>query len=129
MFLKFTCWSVFGAWIFLFLSILFFIYGFLDKAILGITAVIFGAFILLAAIGTVTSFKHRCPTCKKRFLFETPGPKHTAARKLGPFDNWATVIIDVLFNNYFVCMYCGEKYNVESGSYRDTILNRKNDKN
>ena len=113
-FLKFTCWSVFGAWIFLLLSILFFIYGFLDKSVLEITIVIFGIFMLLATIGTVTSFKHRCPNCKRRFLIQTPGPKHAAARKLGSLDSWATVIIDVLFNNYFVCMYCGEKYNMKA---------------
>lgn len=48
----------------------------------------------------------RCPACRRRFLIEWPGPKHSAARK-PPFGHWGTTVRDVVTLHQFTCMHCG----------------------
>ena len=64
------------------------------------------AYILLALI-------FHCPHCKKRFLIQTNKEKHRNAQKLKIFNYWSTTIINILFDNKFTCMYCGNSYRVK----------------
>ena len=54
-----------------------------------------------------------CPSCNRRFLLQTLGPKHPLARKILGMDYWATNAIDVIMHAEFTCMFCGEKCNVK----------------
>ena len=61
------------------------------------------AYILLA-------LTFHCPHCKKRFLIQTNDKKHRDAQKLRILNYWSSTIINILFDNKFTCMYCGNKY-------------------
>jgi hypothetical protein len=92
----------------------------------------FGVFFVLSAIDTSSIFESTliifvatvccylilalrlyCPSCKRRFLLQTLGPKHPLARRILGMDYWATNAIDVIMHAEFTCMFCGEKCNVE----------------
>lgn len=107
--LKIACLAILGSWLLLGITIILFLFGFIYNDLLQTIISVFGLFVAMTAIGVLSSLVHKCPNCNRRFLIETPGEKHESARKLGVLDHWATVVVDVLSNNYFVCMYCGEK--------------------
>jgi len=70
---------------------------------LGILAVVLAVYIGLA-------FVLRCPNCSERFLLESMGPKHAAARKTAHLDYWGTIVWSVIRHQEFTCMHCGVLY-------------------
>jgi uncharacterized Zn-finger protein len=100
-----------GAWGLLGILILLFVAGFgTDVVSESLLTTTFGLFLLSVVLWVTLSLSLRCPNCGRRFLLELPGEKHAEARKITGLTFWATVVIDVLRNKNFVCMYCGKRW-------------------
>lgn len=66
--------------------------------------------VVIAALSYVLlALRLHCPACNRRFLLQTPGPKHPSVRSLIGLDYWATSAMEVVLRGMFTCMYCGEK--------------------
>ena len=57
----------------------------------------------------------KCPSCARRFLYQSDETKHANARTKWKMDYWAYVVIDILCRRTFVCMYCGSECFVYNG--------------
>jgi hypothetical protein len=62
---------------------------------------------ILMAVYMAITMTLRCPACRRRFLIESRGLKHSAALKRPHFGHWGTTVLDVVQRHQFVCMYCG----------------------
>ena len=71
---------------------------------------LFIGWLLLSLVYILLAFGFHCPNCDKRFLVQTSKEKHPNARKFRLLNYWSTSIINVLFDNKFTCMYCGNSY-------------------
>ncbi len=69
-------------------------------------------FVVTVCCYLILALRLYCPSCKRRFLLQTLGPKHPLARKILGMDYWATNAIDVIMHAEFTCMFCGEKCTV-----------------
>jgi hypothetical protein len=69
--------------------------------------VVLSAFVVLMAAYIGLAFTLRCPGCTRRFLVESRGGKHPAARKAQHLGHWGTVVLDIIRHRQFTCMYCG----------------------
>lgn len=56
----------------------------------------------------------RCPACRGWVMLETFRPIHPAARAIDPGGHYAAVVVDVLRDRRFTCMYCGRTCAVAS---------------
>ena len=73
---------------------------------------LFAGLIVLGIASAVTAAGLKCPSCGRRVLHQTMGPKHPAAdqRAQGLFDHWAVVVVKTLKKRPITCMYCGAQY-------------------
>jgi hypothetical protein len=69
-----------------------------------------GTLMVVLAVYFGLAFVLRCPNCSKRFLVESPGQKHPAARKAEYLNHWGTIVWSVVRHQEFTCMHCGVLY-------------------
>lgn len=66
--------------------------------------------LLFALAYIIMAFFFHCPHCDKRFLIQTNEEKHRNAQKIRILNYWSTTIMNIVLNNKFTCMYCGNSY-------------------
>lgn len=68
---------------------------------------VLGAFVVLMGAYIGLAFTLRCPHCRRRFLVESRGGRHPAARKAEHLGYWGTLVRDTIRDHQFTCMHCG----------------------
>jgi len=71
---------------------------------------LFFSWLFFSLIYMLLALTFHCPHCRKQFLVQTNKKKHRNAQKLKIFNYWSTTIFNILLNNQFTCMYCGNSY-------------------
>ena len=70
-----------------------------------------GFMLSCAALYLSLAFILRCPKCQRQVLIQmSSNPPH--AEKLWQMDDWASVVVRILFLGCFRCMHCGQRYSI-----------------
>jgi hypothetical protein len=110
-----ACYLIPLAWMEFLAFGVFFVLSAIDKFSIfeSLSKITFIIFVATVCCYHILALRLYCPSCKRRFLLQTLGPKHPLARRILGMDYWATNAIDVIMHAEFTCMFCGEKCTVE----------------
>lgn len=111
-----ACWMIAVVWglLALFLPALFIgVAGVASEVMMPLAAgSIMGVFVLIP-MQIIVTLGLRCPACNGYVTMETFGPFHPAARITTMGGRYAAVVLDVLRERRFTCMYCGREHRVD----------------
>jgi len=113
-----ACNSVLVGWISIVICFGTFVAGYITQNDDQLRALAFCSIVVLifsALVYLTLAIYLKCPSCARRFLYQSDETKHANARTKWKMDYWAYVVIDVLFRRSFVCMYCGSEQLVNKG--------------
>ena len=65
---------------------------------------------VLFPVQVATTLGLRCPACRGFVTLETFRPVHPSARRIDPVGRYGAVVVDVVRERRFTCMYCGREH-------------------
>lgn len=68
------------------------------------------ALVVSVLIYAITYWQLRCERCNIVVLARSAPSSRPYVKKIGILRGWGAVILDVLINDEFTCMYCGQRY-------------------
>lgn len=111
-----ACWMVAAVWglFALFILALFTAFAGLgcDEAVGRVLQGIMVTIMVLMPLQIGVTLGLRCPDCRGWVTLETYRPPHPAARVMPLGGRYAAVVLDVLRERRFTCMYCGREHRV-----------------
>jgi hypothetical protein len=110
-----ACYLIALAWIEFLAFVVFFVLSAIDNSSIfeSLSIITLVIFVVTVCCYLILALRLYCPSCKRRFLLQTLGPKYPLARRILGMDYWATNAIDVIMHAEFTCMFCGEKCTVK----------------
>lgn len=114
-----TCYLIALAWIELLAFSVFFVLSAMNNSSIfeSLSIITLLIFVVTVCCYLILALRLYCPSCNRRFLLQTLGPKHPLARKILGMDYWATNAIDVIMHAEFIPV-CSVVRNAMSKSHR-----------
>jgi hypothetical protein len=106
-----ACWMVVAIWVLFVLSFVALLAGLAglgDGEAMGrVFQGILASLAVLVPLQIATTLGVRCPACRGFVTLETFRPVHPSARSIDPIGRYGAVVLNVVRERRFTCMYCG----------------------